>query len=126
MNKGLVIGIGVLAVAGVGGYFWWKSKQNSATSSTELGGEKSASTSESDIDITDATETEIPTIQPPASKKEARQQKRQKRRDCRAEAKAQGLKGKAKRQFRRECKASGGEGFSEEADFAFNGFASFD
>jgi hypothetical protein len=52
--------------------------------------------------------------------------KRQARRDCRKEAKAKGLKGKAKRNFKRECKAAGGIDFaSEEADFAFNGFESF-
>ena len=82
MNKGLVIGIGVLAVAGVGGYFWWKSKQNSSASSTDVGGdsggEKSVSAPESEATIKDATETVLPTIEPLATKKEARQERKQK------------------------------------------------
>lgn len=132
MNKGLLIGVGALAVVGVGGYFWWRSRKSSESSTageSETGALKSAGSTPSSESAYDETALEEPTISAPTTKKEARQQKRQTRRDCRAEAKAQGLKGKAKRQFKRECKAAGGvnaDFAGEEADFAFNGYSSFD
>jgi len=133
MNKNILIGVGVLAVVGVGGFFLWKSRQNSGGSSE--GGETRstpASGGESSASAPEVAEPELPMEEPIATaaptKKEARQEKRQNRRDCRAEAKSKGLKGKAKRNFKRDCKAAGGinaDFASEEADFAFNGFASF-
>lgn len=129
MNKGILIGVGVLAVLGVGGFFWWKSRNKSETSSDLGDMTKSAEQGASSDEASVEEALESSDITEPASKKEARKQKRQKRRDCRAEAKAKGLKGKAKRQFKSECKAQGGvsdEFVTDESDFAFNGFASFD
>jgi hypothetical protein len=131
MNKGILIGIGVLMVAGIGGFFWWKNKNKSTST-----GEGAFDTKSSDKITAPESTVNEPVMEQveniavePASKKEARQIKRQTRRDCRAEAKSKGLKGKAKRQFKRECKAAGGTNadfVTNEADFAFNGFASFD
>lgn len=142
MNKGLLIGVSVLAVAGIGGFFWWKSRQKSSSSSDAETITKSA---EAELSVASApTESvaETPTLatssgggdvgsassSAPTSKKEERQERRQIRKNCRAEAKSRRLKGKELRQFKRDCKAAGGYGlnFTDEADFAFNGFASFD
>ena len=138
MNKNLLIGVGVLAVVGVGGFLWYRSRQNSA--GTSEGGDTRSTSSpadettpsgveagnESPDGVKPIDETLAPTAAP--TKKEARQEKRQNRRDCRAEAKSKGLKGKAKRNFKRDCKAAGGinaDFASEEADFAFNGYSCF-
>ena len=136
MNKGLLIGVGVLAVVGVGGFLWYRSRQkptegasgaDTRSATPSAGGEATTPTTpevgEPELLL---DETLAPTATP--TKKEARQEKRQNRRDCRAEAKSKGLKGKAKRNFKRDCKAAGGinaDFASEEADFAFNGFACF-
>ena len=131
MNKRILIGVGALAVLGIGGYFWWSSRKKAETTS-ESGALKSAQAGSSTSELGEEGYSEDivgDSLSAPASKQEARQQRRQKRRDCRAEAKAKGLKGKAKRQFKRECKAGGGisdEFVSDEADFAFNGYSSFD
>ena len=135
MNKGLLIGVGVLAVVGVGGFLWYRSRQKPTAeggdtetrSATPSAGAEATTPStpeveEPELPIEEAAPTATPT------KKEARQVRRQNRRDCRAEAKSKGLKGKAKRNFKKECKAAGGlnaDFASEEADFAFNGFACF-
>jgi len=139
MNKKLLIGVGVLAVVGVGGFFWWKSRQNSAgtseggdtRSAPSLGSESTPSASESSSE----SEPEVPLDETLASttnktKKEARQERRQNRRDCKAEAITKRLKwgSKKRRDFMKDCKAAGGANAdfaSEESDFAFNGFSSF-
>ena len=137
MNKNLLIGVGVLAVVGVGGFLWYRSRQNAA--GTSEGGDTRSASSPADETIpsaTNADDSSAPNEKPvdialpsvPTSVKEARQQRRQNRRDCRAEAKSRGLKGKAKRQFKIECKAAGGinaDFVGEEADFAFNGYSCF-
>jgi hypothetical protein len=135
MNKNLLIGVGVLAVVGVGGFLWYRSRQNAADTS-EGGDTRSTSASEGGSTASAPApelEPELPideTLAPTAdkSKKQVRKDRRQNRRDCRAEAKSQGLKGKAKREFKRECKAAGGinaDFVGEEADFAFNGYSCF-
>jgi hypothetical protein len=136
MNKNLLIGVGVIAVVGVGAFLYFRKRQ---TTTEEGGLDLRSATMGAETGTTSTPETpsesepEVPLDETLASttnktKKEARQERRQNRRDCRAEAKAKGLKGQAKRNFKRDCKAAGGinaDFASEEADFAFNGFSSF-
>jgi hypothetical protein len=136
MNKKLLIGVGALAVLGIGGYLWWKKGQTSGSSSSgsEGGDTRSADVSapETTMDESAGAGSDTPPpqdlVEVPASKtvKEARQQRRQTRRDCRAEAITKGYKplsGK-RRKFMAECKRAGGinaDFAGEQADFAFNG-----
>jgi hypothetical protein len=153
MNKNLLIGVGVLAVVGVGAFFLLRKREKSTEAgsldleSENLGGGTTAQSAATEAAAaqTAAAETEesidetLAAPSTPKTRKEARQERRgtrkeerqgrrQTRRDCRAEANAQGLKGKAKRDFKRECKAAGGmnaDFAGEEADFAFNGYSCF-
>lgn len=150
MNKNLLIGVGVLAVVGVGAFFLLRKREKSAEAgsldleSETLGGgttaqsaatEKAAAENEEPIDETLAAPST------PKTRKEARQERRgtrkeerqgrkQTRRDCRDEAKSKGLKrlSKERRNFMKDCKAAGGinaDFAGEEADFAFNGYSCF-
>jgi hypothetical protein len=130
-----LIGVGVLAVVGVGGFLWYRSRQNAADTS-EGGDTRSIPASEGGSTASAPApelEPELPldeTLSPttPLTPKEARQGRKQSRRDCRAEAIQRRLKGKEKRQFKRECKAAGGinaDFVGEEANFAFNGYSCF-
>ena len=138
MNKKVLIGIGVLAVVGIGGFIWYRNRQKtksagssetqSATESTAV--EQPAQRTETRKVAEELSIDETLALMADKSKKEMRQERRQTRRDCRAEAKAQGLKrlSKERRTFMKECKAAGGlnaEFASEEADFAFNGYSCF-
>ena len=142
MNKNLLIGVGVLAVVGVGAFFLLKKREKSTEAggldlgSETLGGGATAQSTAAATAAAEAAaaETEAPLdetlLEPtlPKTPKEARQGRRQNRRDCRAEAISRNLKGKAKRQFKKECKAAGGinaDFVGEEADFAFNGYTCF-
>lgn len=136
MNKNLLIGVGVMAVVGVGAFLYFRKRQASTDEgsldlrSETLGG---GATAQSTAAETPAAEPEVPldeTLSPttPLTPKEARQGRKQSRRDCRAEAIQKRLKGKAKREFKRECKAAGGinaDFAGDEADFAFNGYTCF-
>ena len=141
MNKNLLIGVGVLAVVGVGAFFLLKKREKSTEAggldlgSETLGGGATAQSTAAETAAAEvaAAETEVTldeTLSPktPLTPKEARQGRKQSRRDCRAEAIQKRLKGKAKREFKRECKAAGGinaDFVGEEADFAFNGYSCF-
>lgn len=141
MNKNLLIGVGVLAVVGVGAFFLLRKREKTTEAggldlnSETLGGGATAQSTAAQIAAAEAAaaETEAPldeTLSPttPLTPKEARQGRKQSRRDCRAEAIQKRLKGKAKREFKRECKAAGGinaDFVGEEADFAFNGYSCF-
>jgi len=105
MNKSKIfIGIGILAIGGLAYWYFTKPSQAGAT------------------DNTDQSTSEVPSeMTSPIGKTGAVKSKKQTRRDCRAEAKASGLKGREKRQFKRDCKAAGGVN-ADTADFAFNGF----
>ena len=134
MNKKLLIGVGALAVLGVGGYLWWKKSQsNGSSSSGSEGGESrsaEASSAETSTEDTAGAGNDKPApadvADSPKTKKEARKERRQTRRDCKQEAKSKNLKwgSKNRREFMRECKAAGGTNADfagEQADFAFNG-----
>lgn len=141
MNKNLLIGVGVLAVVGVGAFFLLKKREKSTEAggldlgSETLGGGATAQSLAAETAAAEAAaaETEVPLDETlssttPLTPKEARQGRKQSRRDCRAEAIQKRLKGKAKREFKRECKAAGGinaDFAGDEADFAFNGYTCF-
>ena len=112
MNKKIIyIGLGLLVVGGAA-YYLMASKAPSTSGDASTGGEKSADTASTDEGAaSDLGGLTLPKI--------GGGSKKQVRKDCRAEANAQGLKGKAKRQFRRNCKAQGG--IDDGAAFAFNG-----
>ena len=116
MNKKVIyIGLGILAVGGLAYYFMSKPTAPSMdTASPDMG--KSASNTETST-AEDATESGAPN---PSGASAGSKTRKQVRKDCRAEARARGLRGRAKRQFRKECKAAGG--VDDAADFAFNGF----
>lgn len=150
MNKNLLIGVGVLAVVGVGAFFLLRKREKSTEAngldleSETLGG---GTTAQSAATETAAAETEEPIDETlaapstPKTRKEARQERRgtrkeerqgrkQTRRDCKDEAKSKGLKrlSKERRNFMKDCKAAGGvnaDFAGEEADFAFNGYSCF-
>jgi hypothetical protein len=134
MNKNLLIGVGVLAVVGVGAFLYFR-KRGTEEGGLDLRsatlGEGTGSTSTPETPS--ASEPEVPldeTLSPttPSTPKEARQGRKQSRRDCRAEAIQKRLKGKEKREFKRQCKAAGGinaDFAGDEADFAFNGYTCF-
>ena len=131
MNKKVLIGVGIAAVAGIAYYMY--SRGGSSSSSTDIASPDdvmnksnpntpSNTGSETTPSGTNVTEEVIDSVTAIAqSGKEGRQARRQLRRDCRAEAKAKGLKGKAKRDYKRKCKAEGGFDSEESSDFAFNG-----
>lgn len=134
MNKNLLIGVGVLAVVGVGAFFLLRKREKSTEAgSLDLGSETLGGASASTPETPSESDPEVPldeTLSPttPLTPKEARQGRKQSRRDCRAEAIQKRLKGKAKREFKRECKAAGGinaDFAGDEADFAFNGYTCF-
>ena len=154
MNKNLLIGVGVLAVVGVGAFFLLKKREKSTEAggldleSETLGGGATAQSTAAATAAAEAAaaETEAPldeTLSPttPLTRKEARQERRgtrkeerqvrkQTRRDCKDEAKSKGLKrlSKERRNFMKDCKAAGGvnaDFAGEEADFAFNGYSCF-
>jgi hypothetical protein len=111
MNKSTIfIGLGVLAVSGLA--FWYLRKPSSDSQMLPDMG-KSAVPPMDEAGLYD-TGTPIVGAGNPKSRKQTR-------RDCKAEAKSQGLRGRAKRQFKRECKAAGGIN-ADTADFAFNGY----
>jgi hypothetical protein len=138
MNKNLLIGVGVIAVVGVGAFLYFRKRQ---TTTEEGGLDLRSATMGAETGTTSTPETpsesepEVPLDETLASttnktKKEARQERRQNRRDCKAEAITKRLKwgSKKRRDFMKDCKAAGGANAdfaSEESDFAFNGFSSF-
>jgi hypothetical protein len=137
MNKNLLIGVGVMAVVGVGAFLYFRKRQTTTEEATldlrseTLGADETTPSgveagNEPPDGVKPLDETLSPTT--PLTPKEARQGRKQSRRDCRAEAIQKRLKGKAKREFKRECKAAGGinaDFAGDEADFAFNGYTCF-
>lgn len=114
MNKSTIfIGLGILAVGGLA--YWYFTKPSSGTTSdiSDLGKSAAPPVDETYADTGMGTDTGV-ALGAGKSRKQARK-------DCRAEAKARGLRGRAKRQFKRQCKAEGGIN-ADTADFAFNGF----
>lgn len=110
-KKWLFIGLGVVALGGIA-FFVFRKPSSENVSNAQLPDSGSLENS------TDSSLGDIDGLLPTASRKQVR-------RDCRAEAKAKGLKGKEKRQFKRDCKAAGGvnaDFVSEQAGFAFNGY----
>ena len=133
MNKKLLIGIGVAAVAGIAYYMYSRGGSSSSSDISspndvmDKSNTNAPSETKSDVDkkikggeeqVTEVIDSVTAITQ---SGKEGRQARRQVRRDCKAEANSRGLKGKARRQFKRECKAQGGFDSEESSDFAFNG-----
>ena len=114
MNKNTIfIGLGVLAVGGLAYWYFTKpSTTDTSSDGSDLGKSAAPPIQDDYSDTGSDAGLGIPTGQAKSRK--------QNRRDCRAEAKSQGLRGKAKRQFRRNCKKAGG--MDDGADFAFNGF----
>lgn len=109
-GKTIFIGLGILAVGGLAFWYLRKPSGQSGSADANLG------TPNAPIgDLYSETGTASGGAQTASKSRKAV------RRDCRAEAKAQGLKGREKRQFKRACKAAGGIN-ADTADFAFNGF----
>lgn len=109
MSKGTIfIGFGILAIGGLA--YWYFSKPSAGETSD---------VSSADSGIAPLMDSSFP--QAGIGTQGASNSRKQVRRDCRAEAKAQGLRGREKRQFKKACKASGGIN-ADTADFAFNGF----
>lgn len=112
MNKNVIfIGIGVVALGGLA--YWYLTKAGSQSTSGDASMQKSANPTTDDANIPNVPTDTVTEI--------SGKSRKQVRRDCRAEAKAQGLKGREKRQFKKQCKAEGGIN-ADTADFAFNGF----
>ena len=123
MNKKVIfIGLGVLVLGGAAYFLLAKKSPTGGATGDSTEGQRAAdqtgsAANENYGDTTAALDT---LVNPTGTRKEMRQERRQVRRDCHAEAKANGLKGKAKREYRKACKAAGG--VDDGAAFAFNGY----